>query len=304
MSYRVFLDELKKGLPAPGYLLVASDPFLHTEATSRIRESIPAAERDFTYHAFDLAGTAAEKTPFDQILDVLNTAPFFSGRKYVVAENVQKITKKEIQSLQQYCAAPSETSSFILLFQGSGKDLKKELKENLRGIKQIPLDLREKDIPQWLKDLARSRGYELSAGAADYLLGTIGTDLGMLSSEIEKLMLIGRSPVVKDDIIDLVEGKRSYNAFDLVNAIRAKDAEKAFNVYRVLRESEEPAGLLGALNWQYGQMVSSRNDSSEKDRLYRIFGLLNSADMNIKSSGGVYPLELLLVRLLRISGRR
>lgn len=304
MSFRAFLDELKKGLPASGYLLAASDPFLHSEACSRIRALVPSEERDFTYHTFDLNAAAAEKMPFDRILDVLNTVPFFSGRKYVVVENLQKIAKKEVKGLAAYLAAPSQTSLLVLLFQGALKDLKKDMKEALQGLRQIPLDIREKDIPLWLRDLARSQGFELSAEGADYLLGTIGPDLGMLSSEIDKLILIGKSPVGREDIASLIEGKRTYNAFDLVNAIRAGDAEKTFRIYHVLRESDEPAGLLGALNWQYGQMTPNRNSPSDREFRHRIFGLLNKADVNVKSSGGVYPLELLLIRLLRTSGKR
>ena len=91
MSFRNLTDEVKRGLPLSNYLLVSSDYFLHTEAVSLIKGLVPAGERDFNFHAFDLLSSDNDKLPFEQILDVLNTASFFSGRIFVVMENVQKL---------------------------------------------------------------------------------------------------------------------------------------------------------------------------------------------------------------------
>jgi DNA polymerase-3 subunit delta len=298
MSFRNFTDEIKKGLPSSNYLLISSDSFLHTEAISLIKGLVPSGERDFNFHSFDLLSTEADKLPFEQILDVLNTASFFSGRKFVVIENVQKLLKKEIQKLESYLLNPSKGSVMIMLNAGT---LKKELKEKVREAKQIVLDVRERDIPAWLQERSRLKGFEISEGTAAYLLGIVGPDLGMLSSELEKLMLTGSTKIEKKDIVEVVEGKRSYSAFALIDAIKAKDTEKVFKIYGVLKETEEPYSLLGALNWQYGQFAGSGGAPADRDYYYKVFDLLHKADVAVKSSGTFYPVELLLVRLLRLS---
>lgn len=301
MSYRHFLDEAEKGMPAMGYILTSSDPFLHSEALSAAKELVPTDERDFNFHVFDLLAPGDTKVSFDQILDVLNTVPFFSGRKFVVVENFQKAVKSDLKKLGAYLSNPSQSSVLILFHVGP---LKKDGKTELPGIRQIVLDIPERDMPAWLRMKAKSRGIMLSEDAADFLLGTVGPDLGMLSSEIDKCVLIGKEAVDRDDIIGVTEGKRRYNAFALIDAIKAKDAERIFGVYRVLKETEEPYGLLGALNWQYGKLLADRTSPKERKNLYDIFALLSEADLAIKSSGGAYPMELLLVRLLRLSRRR
>ncbi|MDA8433952.1 MAG: DNA polymerase III subunit delta, partial [Nitrospiraceae bacterium] len=264
MSYRNFLEEIKKGTPAAGYLLSASDPFLHSEAVSLIRERVPEGEREFNFQSFDLAAGKASEVPLDQILDVLNTVPFFPGRKVVVIENAQKLLKKDLKKLGQYFLRPSESSLPVLLHLGT---VKKEMKEALTGVKQIPLDISEKEIPAWLNARARSRGIELSADAADYLVGTIGPDLGLLSSELDKFTLLGKAKVERDDIAEIVEGRRTYNAFALVDAIRAQDTEKTLRIYRVLRETEEPYSLLGALNWQYARHFEGKDSPAERRQI-------------------------------------
>lgn len=298
MSFRNFTDEIKKGLPASSYLLISSDYFLHTEAVSLIKGLVPPGERDFNFHSFDLLSSESDKLPFEQILDVVNTASFFSGRKFVVIENVQKLLKKDLQKLESYLLNPSDGSVMILLNAGA---LKKDMKERLKGAKQIVLDIREKDMPAWLQERARLKGFEISDSTASYLLGIVGPDLGMLSSELEKLMLTGSSKIEKKDIVEVVEGKRTYSAFALIDAIKARDTEKTFKIYGVLKETEEPYSLLGALNWQYGQFAGSGGSPADRNYYYKVFDLLHKADVAVKSSGTFYPVELLLIRLLRLS---
>jgi len=301
MSYRNFLEELKKGLPATAYVLVASDPFLHTEAKLLIKTLVPEEERDFNLQTFDVISDKESDISFDRIIDVLNTVPFFSGRKFVVIENVQKLLKKDLKKLGQYLLAPSESSVLVLLHAGA---LKKEAKEILAGLKHITLDISGRDIPAWLKAKAESRGVELSDDSADYLLGTIGPDLGLLSSELDKCALMGKPQIKKEDIAEISEGKRAFSAFALVDALRARDKEETFRIYRVLRDTEEPYSLLGALNWQYGRFFAEKNTPAERNYFNRVFGLMSEADVDIKSSGSAYPMELLLLRLLRLSKQR
>jgi DNA polymerase-3 subunit delta len=297
MSFKNLLDEIKKGLPSGSYLLTASDRFLHVEAATLVRDLVPSEERDFNFHTFDLLSAEQEKPSFDHILDVVNTVPFFTGRKYVVVENFQKTAKKDMKKIEGYLQNPSKSAVLVLLHEGS---LKKDAREGLKGVKHIVLDIREGDIPAWISEKAKRKGLTLSRDAAEYLLFMIGPDLGMLSTEVEKLTLLGKDAVQKEDIREIIEGKRSYGAFDLINAIRARDTEQAFRIYGKLRETEEAYSLLGALNWQYAQMMGEKKSPGEKDYLYNVFRLLNRADMGIKT-GGFYPLELLLVKLLRLS---
>ncbi len=298
MSYRNFLDEVKKGLPGAAYLLVSSDPFLHSEAMTSILNLVPPEEREFNFHTFDLMNTNV--IPFEHILDVVNTVPFFAGRKFVVIENFQKLPKKELKKLGHYLLNPAVTSVVVLLNAGT---VKKEVKEAVTGVKQIVLDISEREIPAWVRLKAKAKSVEISGSAVEYLIGTIGTDLGLLSSEIDKCALIGKANIEKEDIMDIIESKRTYNAFTLIDAIRARDIEKTFRIFKVLRQTEEPYSLLGALNWQFGRYFADGDSPGDRDYYCDVFDALQKADAGIKSSGGSYPVELLLVRLLGLSRR-
>lgn len=300
MSYRAFIDEIKKGLPSKNYLLAASDPFLLGEAIFFIKRLVPEEESDFNFHRFDLLNPNGGDLSFEGIIDVLNTVPFFSGTKIVIIENFQKLPKKELKKLERYLASPAESAVMVLLYLGT---VKKDIRESLRGVKQIPIDIPEREIPAWLKAKARARNIELSDQAVNYLIAMIGPEPGLLSSEIEKCALLGKSGIDKEDLVEIIEGKRTYSVFTLIDAIKSGDTEKVFKIYGILKETEEPYSLLGALNWQYSRSVGGAKTPAGNKYAYNVFKVLNEADEEIKSSGGIFPVELLLVKLLRLSKR-
>jgi DNA polymerase-3 subunit delta len=287
MSIKKFFDELQKGLKAPVYLLYSEEGYLLKEALSAVKKTVPEAERDFLYHVFDM--DSPEAPGVEQIIDVLYTVPFLGGRKVVAVDNSQKIPDKEIKKLVPYISSPSPDSLLIILYTGA---LKKAHREALKGARPIPMEIKERDFPLWLRERASQSGLSLTPQAVEYLMGTIGPDAGLLSSEVEKLTLSGKKKLDVDDIREIVKGAGGYDVFDLIDALKAKRPDEVFRIYRVLSETQEPYSLLGAINWHYGRFPA-------KDRK-RVFTLLHEADFMIKSSGGAFPLEYLLVRLLQL----
>jgi DNA polymerase III delta subunit len=289
MSIKNFIDEVSKGLKAPAYLLYAEDSYVLKEALLAVKHTIPEDQRDFLFSVFDM--DSPESPPVEQILDVLNTVSFFGGRKAVVMDNVQKLLKKDLTVLAGYLENPSPDSVLLLLNSGT---FKKVTKDTLKGVKAIPMDIRERELPAWLSQRASSRGIKLTREAVDYLIGTIGPEAGLLASEVEKLAMSGKEKLDASDIREIVTGSGGYDVFDLINALKSKDADRVFKIYRALSDVQDPYSMLGALNWHY-ERVSAKWKSREK-----VFSILNEADIQMKSSGGAYPVEYLLAKLLRI----
>lgn len=302
MSFQAFLKEIEKGLPAPAYLFYAQDPFLYREAIGAIKRLVPSAERDFNLHIFDLSTVGDETATLAQIIDVANTASFFGGRRFtLLMGNPQKMLKKDTERLNSYVSKPAPDSVFVMLHNGV---LSKEAREKFKALKPLSLDIRESEIPSWLKQRAQLKGLELSDEASDYLIGLVGPDLGLLSSEIEKISLLDKQSIGVEDVLEIVKGGRLYSIFDLVDALREKDAEKVFAIYKTLRETAEDYSLIGALNWQYARKMHSHMSPAENEYLLGIFELLNRADIDIKSSGRTFPMEYLLTKLLRLRAGR
>ena len=300
MSFQSCINEIRKSLPSPLYLFYASDPFLHREVLAAIRELVPVAERDFNLHVFDLLAQEEENLTLERILDVVNTVSFFGGRRFtVLMGNVQKFLKKDIEKLQAYASKPAQDSVLVIFHHGV---LSKEAREKFKVFKPVSIDIRESEIPQWIKQRVRTKGIDFSDEAVEYLISLVGNDLGLLSAEIEKISFVGQKRIDVDDISDIVAGGRQYGIFDLVNALKAQDADNVFRIYKSLKETSDDYGLLGALNWQYGHFSHEKMSRQEQEYLLNVFELLNQADIEIKSSGRSFPMEYLLIKLLRLQG--
>jgi len=296
MSFKTFLDEVDKGLASPAYLLYACSEYLLEEALSAFKKTIPESEIAFNLDIFDF--DSADSVPTTtEIINALNTLSFFGSRRYVFVKNLQEIPTKEFKKFQSYIANPSLNSVLMMSYAGT---LKKEMKENTKGLKSICLDMRGPELSSWIKEKIKQKGVKIQPDAVEYLVGITGDDIGLLSSEIEKLASFGSGTITIADIKEIVEGSKDYSVFDLTNALREKNAEKAFRIYRKLSETTEPYSLLGAINWQYSKMLTQASDARRRDNLSKAFELLNNADIQIKTSGGTYPMEHLLIRLLRI----
>jgi hypothetical protein len=172
VSITHFFQEIKRGLPKPVYLLYAEDQFFLKEASLIAAGTIDEAERDFCFSRSDLSGIDGSPS-FAQILDTVNMIPFMANRSIAVIENIQEIPKRDMALLEGYVANPSPFATLILLHRGGLKDRFKPFSAKVRS---IPLDIRQKDLPLWVKENAKQKGIELTERAVDYLLGIIGPD--------------------------------------------------------------------------------------------------------------------------------
>lgn len=298
MSIKQFQQELSKGLPSAVYLLYSSEDFLLYEALSMIKEQNEDINV-FNFEVFDMS-SPDDSLPAEQIVDILNTMPFMSSRKTVAIKNVQKLSKKDMKTMENYLAAPSPSSLLIMLYDGASPKLFEM--SSLKNVKVISLNINGKDIPLWIKDRSKRKGIELTDRAVEYLISFIGTDLGMFSAEIEKLSSWGTGRVFDvDDIKGIVYAGVEYSAFDLVNALMNKNAKKVFRIFENVNRTIKPEMLLGALNYQFASIRSKALKSGsdrEKERFREVFTLLHKADAAVKTSHNCV-LEDLLFKLLR-----
>ncbi|MCE5195330.1 MAG: DNA polymerase III subunit delta [Nitrospiraceae bacterium] len=290
------MQEIEKGLPSSIYMFYSENPYLLGESVPAIRKLISEDSLDFNFILFDLDSPEGTSTP-EEIMYSLKTMSLCGGRKYVIAKNIQKLPGKEFKKFLPYLKNPSPDASFIMLYAGS---IKADIKEILKGIKTICLDIREQELPMWIKEKIGQKGLSIKNNAIDYLIGILGPDIGIISSEIEKLSLCEGSEITIENIKEIVEGNRDYSVFDLTGALKEKNSEKVFKIYKTLSESFESYSLLGAINWQYKKMFTYAKDKTSKDYYYKALELLNTADIQIKTSGGSFPMEYLFARLLQL----
>jgi DNA polymerase-3 subunit delta len=297
MSIRQFQQEFTGGMSAPVYLLHSPEDFLLYEALSAIKER-NGGDDAFNFNIYDFK-SSDDSAPVEQIVDTLNTLPFLAERRTVALKNIQKLAKKEAKKLEEYLSNPSPTSLLVMLHEGAAPKFFDPAA--LRSVKIIALTVQEKEIPLWLKANAKKKGIALTDKAVEFLITIVGTDLGMLAAEVEKLTYWDKTGAIDvTDIKGTVYSGVECSAFDLADALRQGNATEVFRTCENIVRNQEPQMVLGALNYQYARQMAQAGPGKGTVAV-EVFRLLHEADVAIKTSHR-YVLEDLLVKLLRRKG--
>ena len=114
-----------------------------------------------------------------------------------------------------------------------------------------------RELIAWLKERARGRGKVISDGAARTLFEISGSSLRSLDNELEKIATyVGERTEIKEDDVEQLASPGEVNSFALLDALRAKNARRALEIFQtLLRNREDLFQLLGLLAWQYRIML-------------------------------------------------
>lgn len=312
MQNKTLLKEIEKGLPGPVYYLWSGENvFLEDSLARCVETAIDPNNADFNYDVFYPSSAPQE------ILDAASTLPFMTQRRLVVIKDFHQFKAPAIKALTPYLDGPSESTCMIIL---SGKAPKKALKFKW---KVFSLNIREGEIPAWLKQTAARKNIKLTNDAVENLIEFVGYDIGLLMMEIEKLALTGSGTITGKDILSSTSMMRTFTPFDLLDSLISGQKTRSFRILKTMfsGSSMEAPVILGTLNWHYKLFYSlwlnkGKRPAKMREKTFRslkrhlpsfterhflhIFQSLHEADIGVKSSGRPeLEIEVLLIKLLQ-----
>jgi DNA polymerase-3 subunit delta len=199
----------------------------------------------------------------------------------------------------------------------------------LAKVKGFP-PLNDRDLGDWVQGRIKEGGGKISPAASKLLVGLVGADLWVMSSEIDKLLAYGSGQVISEDNVkQLTSYAREANIFALVDAIlegRTSQAQQL--LHRLLRDGASPAYVLTMITRQLRLIVMAKDlgrkisrtgisDSQEPisdfsldkavrqakaftlERIKKAYNKLLETDVSIKTGkyDGDLALDLLVVEL-------
>ena len=191
-SYITSTKLLRQGPLAPCYYFHGPVDLLKDEALAGLLErSLDPSMRDLNYDQ----RSATQLAP-DDIEALCNTLPMLAERRVVVVRDMEAWGRKAKAkaAMIRYLDDPSPDTVLVLI-QGSGEDkVDAELEARSTAISFEPL--RREHASRWFERRAAERGVSLEPEAAAHLLTTLGDDLGLLASELDKLAGLAASDPV------------------------------------------------------------------------------------------------------------
>lgn len=234
--------------------------YLHGEDHFRKEEAVKAliaAHLDPATRDFNLDPLRGTEVDAETLASILATPPLMAEWRVVVVREVEGLaaSKRAREVLVSTVSQPPPGLVLILsctVPQGSKAKFYRELSKQSQSVEFRAVT--DADVPGWLMKRAREEHqFELEAEAAQALGAAIGTDLGVLARELEKLSdyVGGRSPATLADVTAVgtrIPSQDRWRWFDLVGERRFEDARAALSV--LFGQGESGVGLVIGLATQ------------------------------------------------------
>jgi len=230
-----FAKSLEAAKFSPAYYFVGAENVLKEEATTALLDrALDPGLRDF-----NLDIRSAQQLEPEDVLSLCTTLPMMADRRVVVVRDVEAWKRKtrSKKAILEYLAKPIP-ETLLVLVQGAASEAKDnkpdtELAERAYTVAFDELDADE--AAGWVAKEAGALGVRFAPGAAEHLLKTVGTDLGALRSELQKLEgLASEGPVTRERLGDLVGVRHGETPLDWRNAVMASDAKTALRLVPVV----------------------------------------------------------------------
>lgn len=235
------------------YLFLGEEDFLKETELAKLKSRfLEKSTRDLNYSVF----YAKEKDfRLKEMLDVLNTSPFMSPKRFVILKDADSLADADKESVLFYLRNPRDSSIFAI----DSRSVR--IKEGfiLEASKLAKLvraaRLTDAEMNIWISKQARLAGKKISADAVNMIKENLPNDLAALSSALGNLILYaGKRPdITKQDVEKVIYVAPLKTSFDLLNAIEKKDAKLALNIFASIQKykKRETEYLLGLLSWQF-----------------------------------------------------
>lgn len=328
---------LKKGQFSQVYLLYGTEDYLINETKQLLLQyALHEDELDFNFAQFDL-----EETPIETALEDVETLPFMGERRlvfmqnpfFLTAEKTKSKVEHNVKRLEAYLEDPVPYSIVVFIAPYEKLDERKKITKELKRKATLveAKKLHEHELKIWVRDRINTAKIEMTDQAIDRLLELAGTNLMMLTNEIDKMILYvdGTNSISIDTVEKLVAKSLEQNIFSLVDSILQRNIKDTMTIYHdLMRQNEEPIKILSVMAGQvrllyqvkelsrqgYSQqkiasvlkvhpfrvkLAQEKTNQFQEQELLALINELAEADYKMKTGQGdkVITLELLLLKM-------
>ena len=180
-----------------------------------------------------------------QIAEAAQVLPFFAEHRLLVVEDSGFF--KTSSDMADYMDTFPETTYIVFV--------EREIDKRNRLFKWIGKNgcvtecvrQQEKMLKQWMAGYAKKAGKSISVKSVERLIERVGTDMEMLSNELEKCIgYVGdRTAIEVSDVDAISSGVTVSKLFDMIDAVALGEKDRALRLYDdLLANKESPMSIL------------------------------------------------------------
>jgi len=273
------------------YLFYGTETYLIEQRIQKmIQAKIPYEEREMNVITYDLLNTT-----LDEVIEEVETLPFLSEHKIVIAKNAflftgQKVNQKvehTTATLERLLEQPVDFGTIILLVPADKLDERKKIVKLLKKHGNIEMfnSLAGDSLVDWVHTQVAFNKAKVKKEAAVLLIQTVGRDLQLLSKEIEKMATyIGENGLIDEKVVqEMTVRTTEQNIFSLINKVANIEIDSALTMlYDLLKNKEEPIKIIVLFARQFRLMLYAKELDRKGYSTQQIASQLSEAPYGIK----------------------
>ncbi|WP_340158919.1 DNA polymerase III subunit delta [uncultured Maribacter sp.] len=223
------VNAIKKGQISPIYFLYGEEAYFIDKISDFIGAKV-LTEEEKGFNQMVLYG---KDVSIDDIVGNAKRYPLMAERQVVIVKEAQYLSRT-IEDLCAYAENPQQTTVLVICYKYKKLDKRKKLHKIIKknGVILESKKLYENQVSDWLRKHLLGHGYTISHKASLLLIEYLGTDLGKISKELEKLKLVlpKETEINPQHIEEHIGISKDYNNFELKRAIGDRDIVKATKI--------------------------------------------------------------------------
>lgn len=229
------------------YLLYGTEEYLKKLYRNKLKEAVlPDSD---TMNLAEFSGRGTEEK---EVREFADTMPFFADYHFILLENTGWF--KYATEFADY--VPQIPDTAVLVFVETEVDKRSRMFKSVKEHGYIcELNgMAEKDLRLWIGSLLKKEGRNITESTANFLLEQVGTDMGKLQCEIEKLICytMGRDSITIEDIKDICSQQIVGKIFIMTEAMAQGKKKQALELYYdLIALQERPLGILYMIQRQF-----------------------------------------------------
>ncbi len=238
-DFRKIVKEVRAGSFKPVYFLHGEEPYFIDRVGEEIElHALQEHEKDF-----NLTVLYGRDCGPDEVKDACLRYPMMAERQVVVLREAQTWRIDAFDKLEAYFKTPTPTTVLVIQYKHKKADGRKTWLKDLakKNVVFLSDKMKEDKLPEWILAYVKHHKRRIGQVEAKLLADHLGSDLGKLVNEVEKLcIVIEEGGVITSELIQRNVGiSKEYNIFELQNAIGQGDHVKAQRIAHYLATDKE-----------------------------------------------------------------
>ena len=249
-------EDLKTGQFRQIYLLYGPEAYLKKQYRDRFVRAMAPEGDTMNCSVFE-----GKKTDIKEVVDLAETLPFFAERRLIVFEDTG-FFKSGGNDLADYISGGMPPTTCFLFVEDEVDKRSRLYKAVKAKGHAVELAVQEEGtLRRWVTGLVKKEKKDISGQDTAYFISKVGTDMENITKELEKLFCycLDRSVITREDIDAVCVTHITSRIFDMVNAVAARQQERALGLYYdLLALKEPPMRILSLMSREYRDLFHVR----------------------------------------------